>query len=42
MGDYDLECFFLFFEVESDELFDFENLCYELVMEMGILGLYFF
>ena len=40
VGDYDSECSSLLFEVESDELFDPENLCYELAMEMGIPGLY--
>lgn len=40
VGDYDSECSSLLFEVESDELFDPENLCYELAMEIGIPGLY--
>ena len=40
MGDYDSECSSLLFEVESDELFDPENLCDEFEMEMGMPSLY--
>lgn len=40
VGDYDSECSSSLFEVESDELFDPENLCDELEMEKGIPGLY--
>ena len=40
VGDYDSKSSSSLFEVESDELFDGENLCDELEVEMGKPGLY--
>ena len=40
VGDYDSESSSSLFEVESDGIFDRENLRDELEMEMGIPGLY--